>query len=127
MTETPLNTGNTMPDAGEYTPGPWMADGPDYFGDYTIHPEGRALAIAAVVNGAINGLSGHGAEHEANARLIAAAPELLTSLEFAVKLLAPFGETAQVEHMRSVIAKARGIPTTQPSAGAESAIKAQEN
>lgn len=48
---------------------------------------------------------------DANARLIAAAPELLSSLEFAVKLLSGLphvGGTAQLEHMRSVIAKATG-------------------
>ena len=48
---------------------------------------------------------------EANARLIAAAPELLANLEFAVKLLSAcpaMGGTAQVEAMRAVIAKAKG-------------------
>ena len=50
-------------------------------------------------------------EAEANARLIAAAPELLSSLEFAVKLLYGLPHvagTAQLDHMRSVIAKATG-------------------
>ena len=47
-------------------------------------------------------------QNKANARLIAAAPELLAELEYAVKLLAPFGETAQVQRMRQVVAKARG-------------------
>lgn len=48
---------------------------------------------------------------EREARLISAAPELLSSLEFAVKLLSGLphvGGTAQLEHMRSVIAKATG-------------------
>lgn len=48
-------------------------------------------------------------ELEANARLIASAPELLANLEFAVKLLQPLlGATAQVQHMRAVIKKAKG-------------------
>ncbi len=45
----------------------------------------------------------------ANARLIAAAPELLAELKFAVKLLRPLiGSTAQIEAMDAVIAKATG-------------------
>ena len=39
--------------------------------------------------------------------LIAAAPELLSHLEFAVKLLRPFGHSAQVQAMEAVIAKAK--------------------
>ena len=46
---------------------------------------------------------------KANARLIAAAPELLTHLKFAVALLGPLcGGTAQVEAMRAAITKAEG-------------------
>lgn len=48
---------------------------------------------------------------EADARLIATAPELLTQLEYAVKLLGAFpalNGTAQVQSMRDTIAKARG-------------------
>lgn len=47
----------------------------------------------------------------ANSRLIAAAPELLSQLQFAVKLLGAFpamSGTAQVQSMRDTIAKARG-------------------
>ena len=28
-----------------HTPGPWIADGPDQFNDFTIHPADRKLAI----------------------------------------------------------------------------------
>lgn len=48
-------------------------------------------------------------EAEANARLIAAAPELLAQLQYAVKLLAAFpalNGTAQVQSMRDTLAKA---------------------
>lgn len=55
---------------------------------------------------------------EANARLIAAAPELLSNLEFAVKLLSGLPGmrgSAQVEHMRAVIAKASIGEATEES------------
>lgn len=48
-------------------------------------------------------------EAKANARLLAAAPELLSNLQFAVALLTPIaGHTVQVERMRAAIAKAQG-------------------
>lgn len=53
-------------------------------------------------------------EIKANARLIAAAPELLSHLEFAVKLLRPFGHSAQVQAMEAVIAKAKTGGGTRP-------------
>lgn len=61
----------------KHTPGPWRLTGPDDFGDYTIQPPDAELAIAAVVNGAMNHLTGDGAQHAANARMIVAAPDLL--------------------------------------------------
>lgn len=65
----------------KHTPGPWRLSGPDDFNDYTIQPPNAELAIAAVVNGAMWHMGGKSNEHEANARLIAAAPELLEALE----------------------------------------------
>jgi len=59
----------------KHTPGPWQYEGPDQFGDYTIHA--GDLAIAAVPNGIARELRGEGREQSANARLIGAAPELL--------------------------------------------------
>lgn len=53
----------------------------------------------------------HAEESEANARLIAAAPELLSSLRFAVKLLSALPHvngTVQLDYMRAAIAKATG-------------------
>lgn len=74
-----------------HTPGPWRLSGPDEFGDYTIQPPDEELAIACVVNGAWNALTGHDEKHAANARLIAAAPdtarqrdELADALELAL-------------------------------------------
>lgn len=48
-------------------------------------------------------------EAEANARLIAASPELLTQLEWAESVLKWFIEgSAQIESLRATIAKAKG-------------------
>lgn len=53
--------------------------------------------------------SPHNIHATQRARLIAAAPALLSQLEFAVKLLSPlFGETAQIAAMRDTIAKVKG-------------------
>lgn len=87
-----------------HTPGPWKLSTPqkDWNGDYTlfeIHWSDAGECIAEFVHG------------EADARLIAAAPELLTQLEYAVKLLGAFpalNGTAQVQSMRAAIAKALG-------------------
>lgn len=59
-----------------YTLGPWVASGPDEFGDYNIQGSDGSLAIAAVVSNLRQP-----AEVQANARLIAAAPDMLEALE----------------------------------------------
>jgi len=62
----------------KFTPGPWVADGRD------ISPESnQELSICAVMPIDLGGEKGwhDGKETEANARLIAAAPDLLESLE----------------------------------------------
>jgi hypothetical protein len=63
----------------EHTPGPWRVT-LDEFGDYTIQPEHAVLAVAAVVNGEMRRMGGHAGEHQANARLIAAAPDMFEAL-----------------------------------------------
>lgn len=63
----------------QHTPGPWRMT-LDEFGDYTIQPQHEELAIAAVVNGEMRRMGGQSGEHEANARLIAAAPDLFAAL-----------------------------------------------
>jgi hypothetical protein len=73
-----------------HTPGPWQVVGSNVYGNNL-----RALLPM----------------NAADARLIAAAPDLLAHLEFAVKLLegiSILGATAQVDAMRAVIARARG-------------------
>ena len=98
----------------KHTPGPWTVGGTRHYKhsgsidgvEVAIHygpPESRGNCIAFAY--------GHGphGDAEADARLIAAAPELLSQLEFAVALLKPmFGHAAQVERMEDVIAKATG-------------------
>lgn len=91
-----------------HTPGPWVAEAADWFGDHNIvlrDGEDRR-AVAAVVSNMRDPV-----EVAANARLIAAAPELLSQLEDAVKLLGAFpalNSTAQIQSMRETLAKARG-------------------
>lgn len=54
-----------------YTPGPWNADGPDWAGDYNITPPHEEAVVAAVISNVRPA-----SEVEANARLIALAPEM---------------------------------------------------
>ena len=82
----------------KFTPGPWRADGPDMFGDYNIlHPD-DSLAVAAAVTdfhtidplavaAAVTNLRSPD-EVRANARLIAAAPEMYAALRVAQMALA---------------------------------------
>lgn len=79
----------------KHTPGPWETKQPEaWAGRYRVEtPSGVRIADVLL---------------EDDARLIAAAPELLSNLQFAVDLLAPIaGHTVQVERMRAAIAKAR--------------------
>ncbi|GFM73801.1 hypothetical protein PSCICL_47930 [Pseudomonas cichorii] len=59
----------------KHTPGPWRHEGPDYFHDFNILSPCDSLAVAAVVSN-MRELP----EIAANAKLIAAAPELLEAL-----------------------------------------------
>lgn len=54
-----------------YTPGPWKAEGPDWAGDYNITPPHEEAVVAAVISNVRPA-----SEVEANARLIAIAPEM---------------------------------------------------
>ena len=91
----------------KHTPGPWMPV-QKANGAFCRHP--------AIISDKGQVANATWADSEtttdANARLIAAAPELLSQLEFAVALLKPmFGHTAQVERMENAIAKATGGTT----------------
>lgn len=83
------------------TPGPWFTSKPNNGGGILIKP----------IPGQVIAQCDESPEMEANARLIAAAPELLEALETAKKLL----ETAELHHLLQMfplidvaIAKARG-------------------
>lgn len=99
----------------QHTPGPWRLSGPDHFYDYTIQGPTEELAIAAAVNGEMRRMGGELAEHEANARLIAAAPELLEALQAVVRVR----DKAAFDQARAAIRKATGtsdaarFPTAQ--------------
>lgn len=101
-----------------YTPGPWIADGK------LVHAEnGSALYIAECQNVGVgerwSGTDYASEPHaEANARLIAAAPELLEVLESIEMRLDAFNEAQRdmpadsvwvcLEKARAAIAKAKG-------------------
>jgi hypothetical protein len=104
-----------------HTPGPWNADknfmGPDTYGDgnsIPVFPRGGGVAICDVVAVTGEGLSRPDvqARAEANARLIAAAPELLAALmdytRFQDYESRPFTLAAIHERALSALAKATG-------------------
>ena len=77
-----------------HTPGPWTySEGNE--NDYIVHVERDAEAVAVVIHG-----------HEANARLIAAAPALLEALEAYLVCDRRLGETAAAAKMDSDISYA---------------------
>ena len=92
----------------KHTLGPWRAVG--------TFVEGGGRAIAKAVLLAKSNLAGEGSENElgkANARLIAAAPDLLEACEAIALDLENNGELyetdeARIEILRAAIAKARG-------------------
>lgn len=104
----------------EHTPGPWACDAVmseamhDIILDYEIPGAGRPIVIASVY------VDEQGGEHptikqaNANARLIAAAPELLAACETVSEMFTRFGLTAPdqsvIGKVRRAIAKAIGTP-----------------
>jgi len=95
----------------KHTTGPWRMT-PDDFGDYTIQPQHEELAIAAVVNGEMRRIGGQSGEHEANARLIAASPDLLKAAKRALVTLKTQGESVRPGNvlgaLEAAIQKAEG-------------------
>lgn len=99
--------------SGKHTPGPWAVTHEDakntIFGIAGPVGNGEATFIAKIPRPHIGV-----AQAESNARIIAAAPDLLANLQFAVTLLSAMpliSGTAQVEAMRAAIAKATGEPS----------------
>ena len=66
-----------------HTPGPWELEGPVQF---TFHIKKGDVPIASVYTGRFGPAASPDAEGEANARLIAAAPDLLAALPDPTKL-----------------------------------------
>jgi hypothetical protein len=93
----------------KHTPGEWTSESPDEFGDYNICPADGVLAVAAVVSNLRPP-----AEVAANARLIAAAPDMLLSLVWLHGLLENWQADSDEQFplalaaARAAIAKATG-------------------
>lgn len=100
-----------------HTPGPWMVAGPS-FGDplprYTTCVVTEEDDDGEVVDICEFPVSDYDEQNEANARLIAAAPDMLEALEAIVKSLADQDDEGMIEHAqqmidaRAAIAKAKG-------------------
>lgn len=93
----------------KHTPGPWLiADDKSPF-VYALNDQGINRFSLSVSRGFVDDKPTNPDELLATAKLIAAAPDLLSHLKFAVKLLGAMpliSGTAQVEAMRAALAKA---------------------
>ena len=88
----------------KHTPGPWRIGTPPPNGEQTIGTQ-QGLMVAVATTGA-------GTPTEANARLIAAAPDLLEALNALADYVddrAGDNECRPLENARAAIAKAEGI------------------
>lgn len=103
----------------KHTPGPWAAKkGVGWYVVRSAHSQDDNFAIAVGSNktSLVDAPTGDDAEAKANARLIAAAPELLSACEHAMTLLSPFDDAGlslglgsdALYPIKSAIAKARG-------------------
>lgn len=95
---------DVMSDA-KHTPGPWEACDAGDYSDY----DGKCRVILGDDLRIAVALGDH-AENDANARLIAAAPDLLAALEVALFWLEYDGRY-DVQGIRATIAKAKGSDT----------------
>ena len=89
-----------------WTPGPWVAEEADFFGDHNIilaDSAGDSSAIAAVVSNLRPAL-----EVANNARLIAAAPEMAEWLERCADWFAGGGVEPDCDDIRALLAKIKG-------------------
>ncbi|OHC93781.1 MAG: hypothetical protein A2792_01115 [Sphingomonadales bacterium RIFCSPHIGHO2_01_FULL_65_20] len=96
----------------QHTPGPWFYDGQNGCGAHVIH-----VAQGEIAEAFGDSWSDDGQQAEANAHLIAAAPELLAQLSIALRWLEAIptatacranpGE-GNLEAIRAAIAKAKG-------------------
>lgn len=95
-----------------HTPGPWVRDTGSGFGCDVRAENGRKVAATWGINNGDPHRPAYRAECDANARLIAAAPELLEALEIADKFCGSLtsDECPDSVHIpiRTAIAKAKG-------------------
>jgi hypothetical protein len=86
----------------KHTPGPWNVDG-----DATVY--GPRFSIAndkeQIGRFEVADCKGYKQEREANARLIASAPDLLAALE---RLAHPMADDEDLDYARGIISKAKG-------------------
>ena len=86
-----------------HTPGPWEAIKPDSVGGYRVYTAGKGYTLIATL-----GYVRDSAQEAANARLIAAAPDLLAALIKLSEATDPIGWDLRMELARAAIAKAEG-------------------
>lgn len=106
--------------AAKHTKGPWQVGKPAFgqlhvYSNFTVGDMQCNSGRQAICSVPYEGKKGSFAYHEmfaANARLITAAPELLTALQETVQVLQTFSpEGAAVERARAAISKATGEAT----------------
>jgi hypothetical protein len=90
--------------SAQHTPGPWTADWNSGSHGYTIAGDHIAIGTAFSLLGKRYGTG----EASANARLIAAAPEMLEALRFVQEHGAVYPEGEAGQRIRAAIAKAEG-------------------
>lgn len=92
-----------------YTPGPWHVE-PEKLQDGQYHVAGRAPIIYAngspIATLARLSMKAHDRTAEANARLIAAAPEMAKALREAVEYLRQYGAGATLDNALAALKKA---------------------
>ncbi len=101
-----------MSETAKHTPGPWEAKGKSVrTTNHTTQgsaPNGYEGGICNCMGRRMGPRSGIDETAEANARLIAAAPEMLDALEEVLPHLERFGYADSSKMVRNAIAKAKG-------------------
>lgn len=90
----------TAPKSGP-TPGPWVAL-EQRGGGFYIRPAGQVYLLAHIGDW----IETHDGSHDANARLIAAAPDLLEAAKEAIEAIAGGDAQSAVNALRAALAKA---------------------
>jgi hypothetical protein len=95
----------------KHTPGPWELSNDHKPSPYVIRQVGRFGGLASVKFHGFNKTERAREEQAANARLIAAAPDLLDALEEAIEVVGSWGDDGDpswLERAKSAIAKVGG-------------------